>query len=415
MTVNLSWQLLHDLERLAGDAFYLLDLSRFESNYQEFRNAFCSVYSNSQIAYSYKTNYTPRLCQMVNALGGYAEVVSRMEYDLAVRIGVPPERVIFNGPLKRAADLEVALLAGAFVNLDSYYEADVVAQIAAASPGQPLTIGLRCNFDIGAPAVSRFGFDVFRPEFRSLLASLGKLENCRIIGLHCHFLAPQRSAEAYGGIARQMLAIADEHFDTERLRFIDLGGGFFSHMSESFKAQFDHPIPSFADYAQAIASPFAARFGQRGGPALILEPGLALTADIMKMVTKTIDVKQVQSRTMALLSSSIYEIKPTLSPRNLPIHLVRAPTGRLSPTVMQKIDLVGYTCMEGDCLYQGFEGALAPGDYVVFENVGAYTNVLKPPFINPAPPIIGYDGATGRFEVIRRREEMNDLFATYVF
>ena len=33
-----------------------------------------------------------------------------------------------------------------------------------------------------------------------------------------------------------------------------------------------------------------------------------------------------------------------------------------------------------------------PGDLLVFENVGAYTNVLRPPFILPASPILALDG-----------------------
>jgi hypothetical protein len=58
------------------------------------------------------------------------------------------------------------------------------------------------------------------------------------------------------------------------------------------------------------------------------------------------------------------------------------------PAQRQTFDIVGSSCMESDCLYRGYQGELKPGDYVVFDNVGAYTNVLRPPFINPAPPIL---------------------------
>jgi diaminopimelate decarboxylase len=82
---------------------------------------------------------------------------------------------------------------------------------------------------------------------------------------------------------------------------------------------------------------------------------------------------------------------------------------------MIKMDLVGYTCMEGDCLYHGYAGYLAPGDFVVFDNVGAYTSVLRPPFINPAPPMIACQHDSGGFELVRRRETAKDLFSTYEF
>ena len=83
--MKLNKQIISDLRKEYGDAFYLLDSKQFRSNYTELKNAFSSIYSNFNIAYSYKTNYTPRLCKIVNELGGYAEVVSEMEAALAMR------------------------------------------------------------------------------------------------------------------------------------------------------------------------------------------------------------------------------------------------------------------------------------------------------------------------------------------
>ena len=85
-----------------GDAFYLLDSAQFRKNYTELKSAFSEIYPDFNIAYSYKTNYTPKLCKIVNELGGYAEVVSDMEMEIALRIGVNPEKIIWNGPFKKA-------------------------------------------------------------------------------------------------------------------------------------------------------------------------------------------------------------------------------------------------------------------------------------------------------------------------
>jgi diaminopimelate decarboxylase len=53
------------------------------------------------------------------------------------------------------------------------------------------------------------------------------------------------------------------------------------------------------------------------------------------------------------------------------------------------------------------------GDLVVFDNVGSYSVVLKPPFILPNFPIIEWDGENTR--VVKRKETFEDLFKTYVF
>ena len=46
-------------------------------------------------------------------------MVSRLEYDLALKIGQPPDKIIFNGPVKQYEDIELALNNGSIVNLDS--------------------------------------------------------------------------------------------------------------------------------------------------------------------------------------------------------------------------------------------------------------------------------------------------------
>ena len=104
------------LRKEYGDAFYLLDSEQFRNNFLELRDAFRSIYPNFNIAYSYKTNYTPKFCKIVNELGGYGEVVSEMELEIALRVGVEPNRIIWNGPIKNAEKLE------AFLNLLQGYE-----------------------------------------------------------------------------------------------------------------------------------------------------------------------------------------------------------------------------------------------------------------------------------------------------
>ena len=59
-----------------GDAFYLLDSEQFKKNFQELKESFGKIYPKFNIAYSYKTNYTPKFCRLINEMGGYAEVVS---------------------------------------------------------------------------------------------------------------------------------------------------------------------------------------------------------------------------------------------------------------------------------------------------------------------------------------------------
>ncbi|MDT8425488.1 MAG: hypothetical protein RQ733_05890 [Methyloprofundus sp.] len=410
--MTISWKKLNNLTQSFGDSFYIIDLAQFTSNYQNFLKAFQTIYPKSQIAYSYKTNYTPRLCQLAEEMKGYAEVVSGMEYELALRIGVAPERIIFNGPYKQKADFERAILNHSIVNIDSAYEVQHICALSNQYPQKMIRVGIRCNFVLATESPSRFGFDINKANFQTSIETLRNLPNCKIIGIHCHFLPPERSAESYRKIAQRMIKLALTEFAQDALEFVDLGGGFFSAMPIELQQQFSYPIPTFSDYGDAIAGEFKAAFPDNKGPELILEPGIALTADTMKFITKIRDIKTQGEHHIALAAASRYDIKPTLSHRNLPAAVFPAPD---SGSHQQGVfDIVGSTCMEDDILHHNYSGQLGVNDYIVFDNVGAYTNVLRPPFINFASPILSIN-AQENIEIIRRRETLNDIFSTYTF
>ena len=80
----------------------------------------------------------------------------------------------------------------------------------------------------------------------------------------------------------------------------------------------------------------------------------------------------------------------------------------------KEADFVGYTCLEHDVMYKGFQGRIAPEDYVVFENVGGYSNVSKPPFISENCAMVALK-RDGEARVMKYRENFDDIFRTYVF
>ena len=79
---------------------YVFQEAAFIENYKYFESCFQRLYPNYRVSYSFKTNYTPYICNLVKNLGGYAEVVSMMEYTLAKKLGYSDDKIIFNGPSK---------------------------------------------------------------------------------------------------------------------------------------------------------------------------------------------------------------------------------------------------------------------------------------------------------------------------
>jgi diaminopimelate decarboxylase len=390
-----------------GDAFYLLNSTQFKKNFTELKESFVAIYPNFNIAYSYKTNYTPKLCRLVNELGGYAEVVSDMEMEIALRVGVTPEKIIWNGPYKNMQKVEELLLKGGIVNLDSIYEIEKINMIAKKFPETILNIGIRCNFDISDGVVSRFGFDVESKDFCKAIDLVKNTTNIHLAGLHCHFAT--RRLDTWRPRAEGMLDLL------EKIEImpdhIDLGGGLYGKMADSLKAQFDSEIPTYDEYAQAVAPLFAERFrDSENVPLLLIEPGSALVGDCMNFVSKVVNIKNVRGKAIATLLGSVYNINPTLNNKNSSI--VVYAMGEQQQEYAD-LDFGGFTCIESDYLYRHYDGKLAVGDVVVFGNVGSYSIVLKPPFILPNFPILDICGK--ETEVIKRQEKFDDLFQTYNF
>ncbi len=407
MELNIS--ILRQIEREHGGAFYLLDTEQFSCNFRELLSAFRSYYPQTYIAYSYKTNYIPRLCKLVDELGGYAEIVSDMEYEITKRLGIATSKIHFNGPYKKPETIREIILGGGTVNLDDYAEVADIKALANAYPEKTINIGLRCNFTINDGVISRFGFDVTKPAFEQLIKELLSKQNIHISGIQCHFAT--RAIETWKPRAEGISHLADK-LHNQTIDHIDLGGGLFGKMKEELKAQFDTKIPSYEEYAAVAAGYIATHFeGAEYRPKLFIEPGSALVGDVMKFVTSVISIKDIRGKAFATLLGSIYNINPTLNKKNPPIRVYSDQPER--QTNAYNLDFGGYTCIENDYLYRDYNGPLAVGDLVVFDNVGSYSVVLKPPFILPNFPVIELNA--NRQFIVKRKETFDDLFHTYEF
>ena len=161
-----------NLEEEFGDQYYLFNRFHFLKNIDDFYSAFSTRYPSVSLSHSYKTNYTPYIATIAKSRGLYAEVVSGLEYCMALRVGYEPENIIFNGPIKTEANLRDALLGGAIVNVDHLAEVDEVCKIAQDHLGRKISVGFRCNADYGARVRSRFGMAEDSGELSRAFAAL---------------------------------------------------------------------------------------------------------------------------------------------------------------------------------------------------------------------------------------------------
>lgn len=408
MAKELSLELLNNISKKYGDAFYILDSDMFEKNYLKLSEAFMKYYKKFNIAYSYKTNYTPKLVKIVDRLGGYAEVVSDMEMEIALKSEVPAEKIIWNGPVKNKSKVRDLLLAGGTVNVDSIIEMGYICTIARDNPDTMLNIGVRCNYDVGDGVLSRFGFDIAGEDFDAVLRIIVSTPNIQLVNLQAHFA--KRSPKFWTDRAEGMLKVYDKikkyGLKPERL---DIGGGIYGNMPESLRTQLGIGDITFDDYASKAGRLFAEYFkNDVDAPWLFIEPGTAVAGDCMRFVSRVETIKSIRGKKIATVIGSQKNI--SMFGINPPMEVIAGGEKRQH---INNADIVGFTCIEGDVLQKNYTGELGIGDFVVISNCGSYSLVMKPPFILPNFAVVDISG--DNIEVIKRAETFDDLFRTFSF
>ncbi|MCD7998106.1 MAG: alanine racemase [Clostridiales bacterium] len=397
-----------EIKNLFGLPCYVFDEVAFRENYQKLRKALSDVYSHYKIAYSYKTNYAPKICSIVKEMDGFAEVVSDMEYDIAKFIGYENKKVVYNGPFK-GPKLEEHLLNGGILNIDNLNEIDRVITFAEKHK-KVFKVGIRANINIGQKYISRFGIDSESEDFTEAVRRLSQCNYTRLVGLHCH-IGQSRSIDAWKSRTDHILKLADKYIEAVP-EYIDLGSGMFGDMEPSMREQFNIDIPSYEDYAKVTASIVADHYKdipENSKPILFTEPGTTVDNRYIDLIAEVNSIKKVKGKDFAVLNCSIHNLGDVSGSVKLPIDVIQNSDSR---DKYSDIDWVGYTCLEKDVTYKGYSGNLGQGDYVVFGNVGGYSNVDKPPFILPQCAMIGL--SESEMYIIKRKETTEDILSTYI-
>src|SRR6266571_8859650 len=121
-----------DLAAAVGTPFYCYSTATLERHYQVFAGAFADVLA--LVCYSLKANSNQAVIKTLAALGAGADVVSEGELKRARAAGIPPDKIMFSGVGKTAAELALAVDEGVLcVNVESEGELELLSSIAAGN------------------------------------------------------------------------------------------------------------------------------------------------------------------------------------------------------------------------------------------------------------------------------------------
>lgn len=354
---------------------FVIHEEEMADNLNSLKSSLEKHWGNYIIGYSYKTNAFPWIVAFFNRNGCHAEVVSDDEYYLAKSIGV--ENFIYNGVAKSRDTFLEAVRDHNIVNIDSEYEIDWLDELK----GMPYEVGIRVNFDLEAKCPGqtqcgtdgeRFGFCYENGELKRAIDAI-QAKGVTVAGIHLHKSSKTRMPDIYKAISEAAVEIA-EKYDL-KLKYIDIGGGFFGGLPTK---------PQFDEYFEMISDVLKHRFTSRE-TALIIEPGMALIGAYVSYVTKVLDVKKNLSCRYVCTDGSRIQIDPLMTKSMYFMDINRADGSR--PLIDRQV-VSGFTCMEHDRLFELHnEKELIPGDEIVYHKVGAYTMSLTPQFIKWFPDV----------------------------
>ena len=284
------------------------------------------------------------------------------------------------------------------------------ARAASAHPECVCHTALRLHVDIGSGKPSRFGLCAEPEYLKTLAARLRAAGNISFDGIQCHISGGHKIAD---GRPRESHARArTELFPDAPPKFIDLGSGMFGRLPEEMRASFGQNIPTFCRVRRggryALSGAVRRDAGKRTPRA---HHGAGYNArGRHDAVCRARNGDQIPAGERLRGARREHPYRR----RHLADAKSPASRARREKRRGKNLNFTGYTCLEYDILYR-YTGPLDVGSSVIFDNIGSYSNVLKPPFIHPDVPMIEYRKGDDSLRLIKRAQTAEEIFAQYVF
>jgi diaminopimelate decarboxylase len=376
-------------------------------------------------AYSVKANDVSPIVARVAALGFDANVVSRGEWAIARRAGLPNDRITLEGVGKTDADLRAACRIAAdgaplrWIAIESLDEAEALVRIASRvlAGASRLDVLFRLNPEVvpetlrqlavGA-GTSKFGMTA--DELSAAVELIGGARGLVPRGIQLHVGSQLRAVDAWRDAVRRGLALlallggTRPEFDT-----LDVGGGFpVLPLGEA--------APDPRRFARELPALLESIPADRRPRRLAIEPGRALVARSGFLVARVLHVRDRGGRQIVLDTGMTELIRPALYEawheidaltslgRPFDPEASRGPTPALEPA---RVD--GPICESTDHLGEHRLPPLRRGDLVVIRDAGAYAASLASTYNGrPRPPQVLAE-ADGSLTIARRRGSLAAL------
>jgi diaminopimelate decarboxylase len=361
------------------------------------------------VAYATKAFLCRAMAELAHQEGMCLDVASGGELSVALRAGVPAERLVLHGNNKSVDELAAALEVGVGrIVVDSFDEIARLGGLLESAPPRAqrpqvlvrVTPGVEAHtheFVRTGQEDSKFGFSVSSGAAAEAVAALELLPGVELVGIHAHIGSQVFDASSF----EQAAEVLGAFFAPLGLPELVVGGGLGVPYINGESA------PTQTEWAQATRAA-CAKAGVDPATRLSAEPGRSIVAAAGLTLYSVGTVKHLPGiRTYVSVDGGMSDNpRPVLYGSGYEAFLPRA-VGAPRP---RPVRVVGKHCESGDLIVpEAFvPDDLVVGDVLATPVTGAYGYSMASNYNKvPRPPVVFV--ANGVARVVVRRETFEDL------
>ena len=405
----LSKAQLDDLISKFPTPFYLYDEKAIRENMQKFTKAF-SIFPVFREHFAVKACPNPYILKILAQEGCGADWSSLPELILSKKSGILGKKVIFTSNETPAEEYKYAYENGNIINLDDFTHIEYLKNAIGKLPD---TICFRynpgnnkqgCNSIIGKPEEAKYGLT--REQIIQAY-KICKEEGVKHFGLHTMVASNELNPDFFIDTAKLLFELCAEIKEKTgiRIEFVDLGGGIgIPYRPEQKAVDYDYVAKGIKNEYDKILIP-----ANLDPMEIYWECGRPITGPYGWLITTAIHEKHIYREYIAVDSCMADLMRPGMYGAYHEITV----SGKENEPKTQVYDVVGSLCENCDKFaVQRSLPKIEMGDHIIIHDAGAHGRAMGFNYngkLRCGEILMRQDGS---FKQIRRRETIDDLFAT---
>ena len=406
----LSKAQLDDLISKFPTPFYLYDEKAIRENMQKFTKAF-SIFPVFREHFAVKACPNPYILKILAQEGCGVDCSSLPELILSKKSGILGKKVIFTSNETPAEEYKYAYENGNIINLDDFTHIEYLKN--AIGKLLPDTICFRynpgndkqgCNSIIGKPEEAKYGLT--REQIIQAY-KICKEEGVKHFGLHTMVASNELNPDFFIDTAKLLFELCAEIKEKTgvRIEFVDLGGGIgIPYRPEQKAVDYDYVAKGIKNEYDKILIP-----ANLDPMEIYWECGRPITGPYGWLITTAIHEKHIYREYIAVDSCMADLMRPGMYGAYHEITV----SGKENEPKTQVYDVVGSLCENCDKFaVQRSLPKIEMGDHIIIHDAGAHGRAMGFNYngkLRCGEILMRQDGS---FKQIRRRETIDDLFAT---